>query len=74
MTVSGGYKLKIAIRDRLAKAETEARKLAWSGEYRSSKMIETALLNLGFLEAPKIFANRWTHSELDRICDQTQRM
>lgn len=60
-------------RERLAKTESEARKLAWSGEYRSSRLIESALLNLGFLEATKLFANRWTHAELDRICDQAQR-
>lgn len=56
-------------RDRLATIETEARTLARSGKFRSAKAIEMALLARGLLEAQKVFANRWTRSEINRLCD-----
>lgn len=56
------------IRERLARIETEARTLARSGEYGSSRSVELALVALGYPEAHKIFANRWTRSEIDRLC------
>jgi len=58
--------------DRLAYIETEARRLARSGKYRDSRPIQMVLLVRGFREVPKIFANRWTCSELDRLCEQAQ--
>jgi hypothetical protein len=58
--------------DRLAQIETEARKMARSGHYRSSGAIQMALLARGFVEASKLFTNRWTCSELDRLCEQAQ--
>ncbi len=57
--------------ERLAHIETEARKLARSGQHRSYRSIEMALLGQGYREAIKVFANRWTQSELDRICQQS---
>jgi hypothetical protein len=58
--------------DRLAQVETEARKMARSGQYRGSGSIQMALLARGFVEASKLFTNRWTCSELDRLCKQAQ--
>jgi hypothetical protein len=54
--------------ERLARIETEARTLARSGRYFSSKYIELALVGRGFVEAPLLFRNLWTCSELDRLC------
>jgi hypothetical protein len=56
---------------RLAHIETEARKLARTGQHRSYRSIEMALLGQGYREALKVFANRWTQCELDRICQQS---
>jgi hypothetical protein len=58
--------------DRLAQVKTEARKMARSGQYRGSGSIQMALLARGFVEASKLFTNRWTCSELDRLCKQAQ--
>jgi hypothetical protein len=60
-------------REQIARIETEARKLAWSGQYQGSSSIEMALLSRGYREAPQIFANLWTQYELDRLCDQARR-
>ncbi len=57
------------IRERLARIETEARTLARSGEFGSSRSVEVALVAKGYQEAHKIFANRWTRSEIDRLCE-----
>jgi hypothetical protein len=67
----GGPKMKLGTRDRLAHIETEARRLARSGEHRGFKSIEIVLLSRGYREARRIFANRWTCSELERICEQS---
>jgi len=57
------------MRERLARIETEARTLARSGKFHSATAIEMALLAAGYVEAQKIFANRWTRSEIDRLCE-----
>jgi hypothetical protein len=62
--------MKPWMRYRLAHIETEARKLARSGEYSGSGSIPIALLSRGFGEVPKVLVNRWTSSELDRLCEQ----
>jgi len=62
--------MKTGMRDRLAAIETTARTLARSGRYFSSASIETVLLARGVPEAHKLFANRWTRAELDRLCEQ----
>jgi hypothetical protein len=51
-----------------ARIETVARELARSGRYEGFSPIEMALLTRGYRDAPKVFANRWTQSELDRLC------
>jgi hypothetical protein len=51
-----------------ARIETVARKLARSGRYEGFSSIEMALLTRGYPQMPKVFANRWTQSELDRLC------
>jgi hypothetical protein len=56
--------------DRLALIESEARRLARSGKYLSARSIEAALAQNGFLETALVFRNRWTCSELDRICQR----
>jgi hypothetical protein len=56
--------------DRFGLIETEARKLARSGRYLGFESIQSALVELGYVDAPKIFANQWTCSELDRLCER----
>jgi hypothetical protein len=56
--------------DQLARIESEARTLARSGNYLSARSIEAALAEKGFLETARVFRNRWTCSELDRLCQQ----
>jgi len=56
--------------DQVAQIETEARKLARSGKYRSFRSIQTVLQARGLPKVPKVFANRWTCTELDRLCEQ----
>jgi hypothetical protein len=63
-------KMKPVVQDRRAYIVTEARRLARSGEHFSSKSILAVFLGSGFREANRVFANRWTRSELDRICEQ----
>jgi hypothetical protein len=58
--------------DQLSHTETEARKLARSGNYRGFGSIQIVLLTQGFAETSKVFANRWTCSELDRLCEQAR--
>jgi hypothetical protein len=62
--------MKAGLRQRLARIETEARALALSGDFGSFTSIERALLTRGFQEARKVFANRWTQAEVDRLCQQ----
>jgi hypothetical protein len=57
--------------DRHARIETEARRLARSGVHYNHNSVRAVLLSQGFSESHKVFANRWTCSELDRICEQT---
>jgi hypothetical protein len=58
--------------ERLAQIETEARTLARSSNYSSATSIE-ALLVQSYREASKLFANPWTHSEIERLCEQAIR-
>jgi hypothetical protein len=62
--------MKRKLQERFARIETEARKLAHSGQHRWSHSIEMALLARGYRDAPKVFANRWTQYELDRLYEQ----
>jgi hypothetical protein len=58
-----------------AQIESEARKLARSGQHYGWRSIERALLEQGrFSQVPNVFANAWTRSELDRLCQQAQRL
>jgi hypothetical protein len=66
--------MKAGLRQRLARIETEARTLARSGNFGGFASIERALLTRGFDEAPRIFANRWTQFEVDRLCHQARRV
>jgi zona occludens toxin (predicted ATPase) len=66
--------MKAGLRQRLARIETEARTLARSGNFGGFASIERALLTRGFDEAPRIFANRWTQSEVDRLCHLARRV
>jgi hypothetical protein len=61
--------MKREVQERFARIEAEARKLARSGQHRWSSSIEMALLARGYQDAPKVFANRWTQYELDRLCE-----
>ena len=64
--------MKPETRERLARIETEARTLARSGNYHGFSSIKHLLLAHGYPEAQKVFANRWTQSELDRLCRQAR--
>jgi hypothetical protein len=68
-----GPKMKRGMRERLAHIETEARVMAQSGKYRSFVTIEMVLLTQGFREARRLFANRWTQAEVDRLCELANR-
>lgn len=57
---------------RMAQIETEARSLARSGNYHDFSSIEALLIIGGYPEARKLFANRWTQGELDRLCQQAR--
>jgi hypothetical protein len=61
-----------SLQERRAYIETAARRLARSGEHFNSRSIQAALVSRGLLEANKVFANPWTRSELDRICEQAK--
>jgi hypothetical protein len=51
--------------------ETEARKLAHSGQHTGWRSIERALRDWSaFTQVPFVFRNEWTRSELDRLCRQ----
>jgi hypothetical protein len=65
--------MKRGVAERLAQIETEARKLARSGNYSDANSIEMALVARGYPEAPKLFSNRWTRAELERLCEQAIR-
>jgi hypothetical protein len=54
--------------ERLARVETLARRYARSGQHLNFRTIEALLLNEGYPEARKVFANPWTQSELNRLC------
>jgi hypothetical protein len=57
-----------------AHIESEARRLARSGEHSGSSSIQAALLVQGrFTQIPYVFGNLWTCSELDRLCQQAKR-
>jgi hypothetical protein len=68
--VNGVPPMKAGKLDQRARIESEARRLARSGEYCSFRSIHLTLVARGFEEAAKVFANRWTSSELDRLCEQ----
>ena len=57
---------------RMADLETEARALARSGAFHDFRPIEARLRLSGYPETKKLFANRWTQEELNRICQQAQ--
>jgi hypothetical protein len=67
-----GPPMKRKIQDQRAEIETQARKLARSGKYHGFEPIETILLAQGFKQVHKVFANRWTRFELDRLCKLAQ--
>ena len=55
--------------ERLAKIETEARRLAHSGAFRNFSAIRHELIAMGYHDAWQIFTNPWTQSEIDRLCN-----
>lgn len=54
----------------IAYIETEARRLARSGRHYGWRSIESELLERGLTGVRKVFANRWTQFELDRLCEK----
>jgi hypothetical protein len=55
--------------ERLAQTETEARRMARSGLYADFTAIHRRLEERGYIGATKIFKNRWTQAEINRLCD-----
>ncbi len=56
----------------IAYIETEARRLARSGVHHGWRSIESELLERGLAGTRKVFANRWTQFELDRLCEKAR--
>lgn len=54
--------------ERYAGIETKARQYARSGYHRDYKTIEALLVERGYPEARKVFANLWTQHEINRMC------
>ena len=59
--------------ERLAEIETEARRMARSGVYWGFRAISDRLLERGYGEASKVFRNRWTQEEINRLCNMSYR-
>jgi hypothetical protein len=61
------------VREERARIESEARRLARSAEHSGWWSIQAALLaQTRFTQIPRVFANAWTCSELDRLCQEAQ--
>jgi hypothetical protein len=58
--------------NQLARIETMARSLARSGKYRSYVEIRNLLEVRGFDQTPRVFENRWSQTEIDRLCYQAR--
>jgi hypothetical protein len=58
--------------DDLARIETKARTLARSGKYRSHVEIRNVLEAGGYDLTARIFDNRWSQAEIDRLCDRAR--
>lgn len=52
----------------IAQIETEARRLARTGTHVDHRTIKRAFLDTGYMEAERLFRNRWIMQEIDRIC------
>ena len=65
--------MRAGVKEERARIESEARKLARSGEHNGWWSIQAALSTQGrFTQIPRVFANLWTCLELDRLCQQAQ--
>lgn len=69
---SGLLMKKVRMAAERAHIESAARKLARSGEHSGWRSIERVLSTRGFSQTPNVFANSWTRSELDRLCQQAR--
>jgi hypothetical protein len=58
--------------DDLARIETQVRSMARSGKYRSHVEIRNALERAGVELTAQIFKNRWSQTEIDRLCDRAR--
>jgi len=58
----------------LARIETQARAMARSGKYRGHAEIRNVLESSGFELTAKVFDNRWSQTEIDRLCHQARRI
>ena len=64
--------MRLGYIERIAQIESEARKLARSGRHVGFASIQLVLLARGYRDTAKVFANRWTQSELDRLCENAR--
>ena len=69
----GDWPMRAGVKEERARIESEARKLARSGDHNSWWSIRAALLAQGrFTQISYIFGNLWTCLELDRLCQKAQ--
>jgi len=54
----------------LAQIETTARELARNGEHTDWRSVQQMIVESGYPEARKLFANPWTQAEISRLCRQ----
>jgi hypothetical protein len=65
--------MRAGVKEERARIESEARKLARSGEHNGWWSIQAALLTQGrFTQISYVFGNLWTCLELDRLCQKAQ--
>jgi hypothetical protein len=70
--VSDRENMRAGIAAERARIESEARRLARSGQHTGWRSIERVLLAGPFTRVPFVFANAWTRYELDRLCQKAQ--
>src|ERR1700738_3419425 len=65
--------MRLDVAEERARIESEARRLARSGEHDRWWSIKVALLaQQRFTQVHRVFKNPWTCSELDRLCQQAK--
>jgi hypothetical protein len=66
--------MRPGVAEERARFESEARRLARSGEHSGWWSIKETLLERRFPQVTYMFANAWTCSELDRLCQEATQL